>query len=222
MSETYAEIPHIVEALVRRLLSKAPGDRLQTADKVILAIDALTSKRAPTTTPLPSAARATMGKVVTGSTMTTLPGSVVMAAQALRTSRLRWAFAGLAALAAFLAAIAIAIVAIGMRRDDAARATLAEPAAPPSEIDVVVDSAPSGAEVLFGGAVRGTTPFAARLPRGERDVELVIRLAGYVDRTILVHPTAPVRERVMLARDPAAAVPKRSAPDRDRSVNPFD
>jgi hypothetical protein len=158
-------------------------------------------------------------QVVTGSTMTTLPGSVVLAAQHLRMSRQHWGFA---ALGAFVAAIAIAIVTMGMRRDDAARATVAEPAAPPSVIDVVVDSAPSGAEVLLGGAVQGTTPFAARLPRGEANVELVIRLAGYVDRTILVHPTAPVREHITLARDPPSAVPRRPAPDRDRSVNPFD
>jgi serine/threonine-protein kinase len=292
MAETYAEIPHIVEALVRRLLSKAPGDRLQTADKVILAIDALTSKRAPTTTPLPTAARAITGKVVTGSTMTTLPGSVVMAAQALRTSRLRWAFAGLAALAAFLAAIAIAIVAIGMRRDDdvvaavpaaaAAQAAVVavrpeprdvparlaqtpvrqvaqtardempvppvtptrrderpaarmvqtprdETPAPPAElptslavIDVVVDSAPSGAEVVLGGAVQGTTPFVGHLPRGDGNAKLLVRLAGYVDRTILVRLAAPIRERVTLARKPVPAVPKRAAPVRDRSFNPFD
>lgn len=89
-------------------------------------------------------------------------------------------------------------------------------------VDVVVDSAPSGAEVVLGGAVQGTTPFVGRLPRGDRDVKLIIRLAGYVDRTIVVHPTAPIRERVTLARKPAAPVPKRSIPDRDRSVNPFD
>jgi hypothetical protein len=84
-----------------------------------------------------------------------------------------------------------------------------------------VESAPPGAEVLLGGAVQGTTPFVGRLPCGDRDVKLVIRLAGYVDRTLLVHPTAPIRERVTLARKPARAVTKHSTPDRDRSVNPF-
>jgi eukaryotic-like serine/threonine-protein kinase len=241
MSKTNPDIPQIVEALVRRLLAKAPVDRLQTADKVILAIDALTS----TWTPSPTASPAATVQVMTGSAMTTLSGSVVMTAQQLRTSRLRWSFAAFAAFVAFVATLTIAIVAIGMHRDDAAVATVsaaagpaqtaalvvarpdeppapsAEPAALPSLIDVVVDSAPSGAEVLLGGAVQGTTPFAGRLPRG-RDVELVIRLAGYVDRTILVHPTAPVREHLTLTREPAAGVPKRSTPDRDRSVNPFD
>ena len=89
-------------------------------------------------------------------------------------------------------------------------------------VEMAVDSAPSRAEVLLGGAVQGITPFVGSVPRGDRDVKLVIRLAGYVDQTILVHPTAPIRERVTLARKPAIAVPKRSTPERDRSFNPFD
>jgi hypothetical protein len=100
-----------------------------------------------------------------------------------------------------------------------------EPPAEPAEpavVEIVVDSAPSGAEVLLGGAVQGTTPFQGSLPREDRDVKLVIRLAGYVDRTIVVHPTAPIRESVTLAHKPAIAVPKRSTPERDRSFNPFD
>jgi len=106
-------------------------------------------------------------------------------------------------------------------RDEPA-APLGEPAEPPGLVEIIVDSAPSGAEVLLGGAVQGTTPFVGRLPRGDRDVKLVIRLDGYVDRTILVHPTAPIRERVTLAHTPAIAAPKRSTPERDRSFNPFD
>jgi tRNA A-37 threonylcarbamoyl transferase component Bud32 len=264
MSNTNADIPQIVEALVRRLLAKAPNDRLQTADKVILAIDALLFE--PTPAPTASSAPAAMGQVVTGSAMTTLSGSVVMSAQQPWTTRLRWPAAAFAAL---LAAMTIAIVSVGMRRDDRVVAAVpaaagpahaaalvvaagpdeprnalarpvaqppapvaaetppdeappAEPPARPALIGVVVESAPSGAEVVLGGAVQGTTPFVGRLPQGDREVKLVIRLAGYVDRTILVHPNAPIRERVTLARKPAPAVTKRSAPDRDRSVNPFD
>ena len=267
MSNTNPEIPQMVETLVRRLLAKAPGDRLQTADRVILAIDALLSERTPTTPSL-SAAPAVTGLVMTGSAMTTLSGSVEMTGQQQRrAARLRWSIAASAAIAV---AIAIVIVTIGMYRDEDAVALPAvagppptaalavamppdeprdapappvaqtpappavqtpreEPPAPPAElaeppalVELVVDSAPSGAEVLFGGAVQGTTPFVGRLPPGDRDVKLVIRLAGYVDRTIVVHPTAPIRESVTLARKPATAVPKRSTPERDRSFNPFD
>jgi serine/threonine-protein kinase len=268
MSNTNPEIPQMVETLVRRLLAKAPGDRLQTADRVILAIDALLSERPPPTTPSLSDATAATGLAITGSAMTTLAGSVEMTAQQRRTTRLRWS---IAASAAFVVAVAIAIFTLGMHRDDDAAAAmpaaagppqtaalavavrpdeprdaparpvaqtpaplavqtprdeppapLAEPAEPPALVEMVVDSAPSGAEVLLGDAVQGTTPFVGRLPRGDHDVELVIRLAGYVDRTILVHPTAPIRERVTLTRKPAVAVPKRSTPERDRSFNPFD
>jgi serine/threonine-protein kinase len=262
MSNTNPEIPHIVETLVRRLLAKAPGDRLQTADRVILAIDALLSERPLATTPL-SAAPAATGLVMTGSAMTTLSGSVEMPAQQRWTARLRWS---IAASAAFVAAVAIAIFTLWMHRDDDAAAPAAAgppqtaelavavrpdeprgaparpvaqtpaspavqtpreqppgpPAEPPAVVEIVVDSAPSDAEILLDGAVQGTTPFVGHLPRGDRDVKLVIRLVGYVDRTILVHPTAPIRERVTLARKPAVAVPKRSTPERDRSFNPFD
>jgi serine/threonine protein kinase len=269
MSKTNFEIPQPVEALVRRLLAKAPGDRLQTADKVILAIDALMFER-PAHTPTP--AEAATEPLATGSAMTTLSGSVVMTAER-RTTRWRWS---VAALAGFAAAIIAAIVTIGIRRDEdpvaevpavvaapaalvAARpeprdtparlaqttpvvqtapvettaapvvrtssedtlAPAAERPASSAVIDVVVDSAPSGAEVVLGGAVQGTTPFVGHLPRGDGNAELVVRLAGYVDRTILVHLASPIRERVTLARTPVP-VPKRAAPVRDRSFNPFD
>jgi serine/threonine-protein kinase len=285
MSKTNIDIPQPVEALVRRLLAKAPGDRLQTADKVILAIDALMFER-PAATPTP--AEAATEPLATGSAMTTLSGSVVMTGER-RATRLRWS---VAASAGLVAAIIIAIVAIGMRRDDdvvaavpaaaAAQAAVVavrpeprdvparlaqtpvrqvaqtardempvppvtptrrderpaarmvqtprdETPAPPAElpaslavIDVVVDSAPSGAEVVLGGAVQGTTPFVGHLPRGDGNAKLLVRLAGYVDRTILVRLAAPIRERVTLARKPVPAVPKRAAPVRDRSFNPFD
>jgi eukaryotic-like serine/threonine-protein kinase len=268
MSNTNPEIPQLVETLVRRLLAKAPGDRLQTADRVILAIDALLSERPSATAPSQSDAPAATGLAITGSAMTTLSGSVEMTALQQRTARLRWS---IAASAAFVVVVAIAIATLGMHRDDDAATAVpaaagppqtaalavavrpdeprdaparlvaqtpappavqtprdeppappAEPAEPPALVEIVVDSAPSGAEVLLGGTVQGTTPFVGRLPRDDRDVKLGIRHAGYIDRTILVHPTAPIRERVTLTRKPAVAVPKPSTPERDRSFNPFD
>jgi hypothetical protein len=90
---------------------------------------------------------------------------------------------------------------------------------PPVGVDAEIDSAPAGAEVVLGGELLGTTPFHGRIPRSDRDVKLVIRLAGHVDRTIEVHATEPIHERVTLARKPP---PKRAKPDLDSSVNPFD
>jgi serine/threonine-protein kinase len=98
------------------------------------------------------------------------------------------------------------------------------PAVPamPAMIDVAVDSSPSGAEVVLDGAVQGITPFAGHLPRGNGDITLVVRLAGYVDQTLQVHLAGPIRERVTLARKPGVAAPKHATPVRDRSFNPFD
>jgi hypothetical protein len=94
---------------------------------------------------------------------------------------------------------------------------------PPVAVDVEIDSTPAGADVVLHGEVLGTTPFHGRIPRSDRDVKLVIRLAGYLERTIAVHATEPIHERVTLARKPPpAAPPKRAETDLDRSVNPFD
>jgi hypothetical protein len=92
----------------------------------------------------------------------------------------------------------------------------------PLAVDAEIDSAPAGAEVVLGGVVLGTTPFHGQIPRSDRDVDLVVRLAGYVERTIAVHASEPIQQRVTLARKPPSAPPKRAAADRDRSFNPFD
>jgi len=89
-------------------------------------------------------------------------------------------------------------------------------------VDVAVESNPAGAEVVLGGVVLGTTPFRGRVAREDRDVKLVVRLAGYVDRAVVVHATQPIQQRVTLARKPPPAPPKRPKSNRDRTVNPFD
>ena len=108
-----------------------------------------------------------------------------------------------------------------------------EPPPPRPTVDATIESAPAGAEVVLGGDVLGTTPFRGRIPRSGREIRLVIRLAGYADRTIALRATAPIHERLTLARKPPPAAPPPAAPakaappkaatnDRDRSVNPFD
>src|SRR5262249_16101275 len=95
------------------------------------------------------------------------------------------------------------------------------PAAPapaePQTVEVTVETTPAGALVLHGGALLGKTPFHGTLPRSH-DASLVLRLAGYVVRAIVVHPDRPVTEHVQLVRTPPRAPPKSS---RDQSVNPF-
>src|SRR5439155_22566308 len=88
----------------------------------------------------------------------------------------------------------------------------------PATVEVAIDSAPPGAQVVVDGTVVGTTPFHGRLPRRDRDVKLVIRLAGYIDRTVVAHASHPITERVKLVR-PAAPPPRSSKTTRDQSYN---
>src|SRR5689334_8160480 len=97
MSTAETEVPEAVEALVRRLLAKAPGDRLQTAEEVIFAIDAVNGERTIIMDPPPRAPSA-----VTELAMTTLSGSAAMPAERPRMARLR---RSVAAVFARLAAI---------------------------------------------------------------------------------------------------------------------
>jgi hypothetical protein len=94
--------------------------------------------------------------------------------------------------------------------------------APPAMRDVDVESEPAGAQVSLAGAVVGKTPFHGTLPRRKGDVSLMIRLAGYADRTVTVHGDQAIHQRVKLTAA-AAAAPVRTRPaNRDQSVNPFD
>jgi hypothetical protein len=75
---------------------------------------------------------------------------------------------------------------------------------------------------VVDGTVVGTTPLRGTLPRRDRDVKLVIRLAGYVDRTVVAHASHPITERVKLVRPAASPPPPRSSrTTRDQSYNPF-
>jgi serine/threonine-protein kinase len=82
----------------------------------------------------------------------------------------------------------------------------------PANVELAIETTPPGAQVLLAGKGLGKTPFHGYLPRGDGNVTLVVRLSGYIDRTVVVHPDRAIRERVKL-------VPARGK--RDQSVNPF-
>src|SRR3954468_14567118 len=134
MSTAKAESPEAVEALVRRLLAKAPGDRLQTAEEVIFAIDAANGEQTITMDPPPRAASA-----VTELAMTTLSGSAAMPAERPRTARMR---RSVVAVSAGLAAITVVVVTLVIRGDGAEPVM---PAAAP--VQEPVRSAPVAASV---------------------------------------------------------------------------
>jgi eukaryotic-like serine/threonine-protein kinase len=304
-----AELPPAVEQLVRHLLAKVPADRVQSAEELIRAIDAVTTEQAAVS----SSPRRAMS-VMTSPTVTTLSGSA-STSMLMPGGRRRWP---IAAFSIGLAAITVVIVALVMRHGagapviashptepsavplpaqsvpaaphdqppppTAAPAPAAPPAAedpsarrdpvvdppaapapgepaapdpgraeprassgsgaprtaprPPSAaggsrepaphaqgpggtIDVAVDSAPAGAQVVLDGAVLGTTPYRGTLTRRDRDIKLVLRLPGYADRIVLARESQPISERVTLVRKAAPPAAKSSKTDHDRSVNPF-
>jgi serine/threonine-protein kinase len=318
MTARGAEVPPAVEELVLHLLAKAPADRVQSAEELIRAIDAVTADRATVTT---GPRRAP--SVMTSPTVTTLSGSATTSMLLPRTGRRRWP---IAAFSVGLAAVTVVVVALAMRRGgdvpaiasrpaDPPTATAvpaqpapasplpagtpgappaeavpgapgnapamapppapAEPAVPPASeqrsaapapgelatpdpgrseprapsgsdaprpaprprsqasppreprahggdtIEVAVDSAPPGAQVVIDGAVLGTTPYRGTRARRDRDVKLVVRLAGYADKVVVAHESLPIAQSVTLLRKAAPPAPRGSKPDRDRSVNPF-
>jgi len=91
------------------------------------------------------------------------------------------------------------------------------PAATAATVEATIDSVPAGAQVLLGGTVLGKTPFHGTLPRRDADVTLVIRLAGYAEKSVVVHPDQPVSQHLKLAKSATSHPPK----NRDQSVNPF-
>jgi hypothetical protein len=76
---------------------------------------------------------------------------------------------------------------------------------------VEIDSEPAGAQVVLDGRVLGTTPLRGTLPRGDHDIELVIRSPGYITQVAVVGSSRSISEHVVLVR----------SADRDRVVNPF-
>jgi len=92
------------------------------------------------------------------------------------------------------------------------------PAATAATVEATIDSVPAGAQILLGRMVLGKTPFHGTLPRRDADVTLVIRLAGYAEKSVVVHPDQPVSQHLKLVKSATAHPPKAN---RDQSVNPF-
>ncbi|HEX4422450.1 MAG TPA: serine/threonine-protein kinase [Kofleriaceae bacterium] len=98
-----------------------------------------------------------------------------------------------------------------------ARPAPAPPATPPAAVDLDIDSVPAGASVLLGGVALGKTPLHTTVTRTS-DAALVVRLAGYADRSVTFHAGRSLTEHLSLVK----VAPKRPArTNRDQSVNPF-
>jgi serine/threonine-protein kinase len=121
-----ADVPPAVEQLILHLLAKAPADRVQSAEALIHAIDAVITER-------PAALGGAQRRAPAGTSpsVTTLSGSA-MNVPVPRSGRRRWP---IAAVSVSLAAITIVTVTLAMRRGDDARVGASNPvelATPPS------------------------------------------------------------------------------------------
>jgi serine/threonine protein kinase len=122
------------------------------------------------------------------------------------------------------------VLSMGKARE-ASRPTLPVPPPPPpssrppepANIRLQIHSSPSGAAVVDSkdGLALGTTPFDQTYPRGAGRMDLVIRMAGYQDKTVNVDlagnsTTSVDLERVEEPRAPVLRKTKASAAERRR------
>jgi hypothetical protein len=84
----------------------------------------------------------------------------------------------------------------------------------PANVELAIESTPPGAEVVLAGRGIGKTPFHGSLARSAGNVTLVLRLPGYADRSVVVHPDRAISERIKLVAAPPRV-------NHDKSVNPF-
>lgn len=117
------------------------------------------------------------------------------------------------------------------KAQEAPRSTLPVPPPPPpplpppepAKVRLQIHSSPSGAAVVDSqdGLALGVTPFDKTYPQGAGHMDLVIRMAGYKDKSVSVDlavnsTTSVDLERVEEARVPVLRKPKASAADRRR------
>jgi hypothetical protein len=92
-----------------------------------------------------------------------------------------------------------------------------------TSVSIAITSMPAGAAILVAGKLLGKTPFRGRLPLHGANLKLVVRLTGYLDRTVLVRGDHDIDEDLTLVeRTRASPSPRANHDERDDSVNPFD
>jgi serine/threonine-protein kinase len=260
------DVPHELEVLAQRMLVKDPGQRMQTAEEVIHAVDLATGgahyrtgPRAPSHgMPMPTSPAIPPPTTLSGAAQAYQTGAGYGGTMPPRSRSRAGIFIGLGAVVVIGLVVAIVAtqggggdkkagdtVATGQSPDpddpppqpavatdaapapepaadiDAAAAPQPpEPPPQPAAVDVKIASTPSGATLLRDGKSIGTTPFVGTLPRGDGSVTLVVRLAGYKDGKMVLHPSAPIDTSIKLDKKKSGGGGHHSD-DRDQSVNPF-
>jgi serine/threonine protein kinase len=113
---------------------------------------------------------------------------------------------------ALLVALAVAAMSVGAARfRTRARYYLAMATAPnnPPFVRVTFKSDPEGATVVRAdGTVLGVTPFPSDIPYGDRPIEYVIRINGYVSTTATIVPNSPSPVFALLRKEAPAPEPE--------------
>jgi serine/threonine-protein kinase len=233
-------VPPELDALVASMLAKDPAARPQTAGEVVTAMAQFLGVRR---SQLSAGASFPEGAPPWGATVslptpigqTPFPRSPALTpprttpsphrpphdttfTSAIRTrsnpsTRRRWLLALPLVLigAGFLAYQALAPAARAPARPEPAAAP---PPPAPLPITFTVQSVPPDAEVSVAGKAMGKTPISFQLPRGERELELVVRAAGYRESRRALVPDRDRELELTLqaeARTPEARPPKPAA-----------
>ena len=92
--------------------------------------------------------------------------------------------------------------------------------APPETVRLALATDPPGADVLLDGVVRGRTPLVLEVPRGDGELSVTFRLAGYKDKTRAVRARGDAALDVALER--SAPAPAKPATRPAKSAKPLD
>jgi serine/threonine-protein kinase len=209
-SERHPElkIPPAIEAVAMRALEKKPNERFANLKEMIEALERVDRTLKPgRTTPSPAVSRAMASPSLdTQAELEAVHGP----------ARRRKAIALGAGLGLLVVVLGVVVASRGGKHHASpAPKAVAQPslppetkpqvepaaqpiAAPPADVEIVLSTLPSGAEVIEGTERLGVAPLHLKRPRSETPIRLVLRRAGYREEAREIVPTADKDIEVVL------------------------
>jgi serine/threonine-protein kinase len=102
-------------------------------------------------------------------------------------------------------------------RDEARAVEPPPPPAPPAPVTFTVQSVPPDAEVTVAGRALGKTPISFKLPRGDRELELVVRAPGHKESRRSLAPDRDRELELTLQPEARPSKPMTRKPPRKKS-----